>query len=130
VGETLFVHGGALARYLEGDGALDAINEGARAFFLGQSPLPEALHAEEGPVWYRGFALADDAATCAQLDAALAAAHANRMVIGHTVQDAGIGSACEGRVWRIDVGLARVYGGPIQALEITDAGTRVITGTR
>ena len=63
-------------------------------------------------------------------DDALAVVHAHRMVVGHTVQDAGITSACDGRIWRIDVGLARVYGGPIQVLEITAAGTRILTGTR
>jgi hypothetical protein len=40
------------------------------------------------------------------------------MVVGHTVQHQGVNSACDGRVWRIDVGLSRYFGGPIQALEI------------
>ena len=31
---------------------------------------------------------------------------AQRMVVGHTIQDAGINSACDGRVVRIDVGLS------------------------
>jgi hypothetical protein len=40
------------------------------------------------------------------------------MVVGHTVQRRGVNSACDGKVWRIDVGLSRYFGGPIQALEI------------
>ena len=129
VGDTLFLHGGALARYVESEG-IDEINDAARAFFLGEASLSPALTAEDGPVWYRGFASGDDTEMCARLDDALAAAHAQRMVIGHTKQPHGISFACEGHVARIDVGLARIYDGPIEVLEITAAGTRVISGTR
>jgi hypothetical protein len=53
------------------------------------------------------------------------------MVVGHSVQDHGITSACGDTVWRIDVGLARLYGGPIEVLELSpDAPPRVVTGTR
>jgi hypothetical protein len=53
-----------------------------------------------------------------------------RMVVGHTVQDQGINAACDGTVWRIDVGLSKAYGGPIQVLEIVDGVPKVLTGTR
>ena len=43
------------------------------------------------------------------------------MVVGHTVQQQGITSACDGKLWRIDVGLAEVYGGPIEVLEVRRA---------
>jgi hypothetical protein len=68
----------------------------------------------------------DDAETCALAAGVLAQIPAARMVIGHTVQDGGIRSACDGRVWRIDVGLARLYGGPMQALEIRGDSVRVL----
>eukprot|EP00541_Cyclophora_tenuis_P015205 CAMPEP_0116577876 /NCGR_PEP_ID=MMETSP0397-20121206/21386_1 /TAXON_ID=216820 /ORGANISM="Cyclophora tenuis, Strain ECT3854" /LENGTH=169 /DNA_ID=CAMNT_0004107187 /DNA_START=58 /DNA_END=567 /DNA_ORIENTATION=+ len=42
---------------------------------------------------------------------------ADRLVIGHTVQDQ-INSAMDGRVWRIDVGASAAYGGPTEVLEI------------
>ena len=35
---------------------------------------------------------------------------ARRMVVGHTIQAQGINSACEGRVYRVDVGLSRGCG--------------------
>lgn len=35
---------------------------------------------------------------------------AARMVVGHTIQDAGINAACGGRVFRIDVGLSKGCG--------------------
>ncbi|MFO0709468.1 MAG: metallophosphoesterase [Sandaracinus sp.] len=137
VGDTVFVHGGvtpAAARL-----GLDAVNHAARDFFLGEGPLSSILASEESPIWYRGYALEDGPEICAQLQGALEALHASRMVVGHTVQEGGITHACEGRVFRVDVGLARLYDGPIQALEITapysaamggTSGTRVIEGSR
>ena len=46
---------------------------------------------------------------------------AARMVVGHTIQEAGINSACDDRVFRIDVGLSKGCGnGEPQVLEIID----------
>jgi hypothetical protein len=47
-------------------------------------------------------------------------------VIGHTVQKGGITSACDARLWRIDVGLSRHYGGPTQVLEIRGDTVKVL----
>ena len=49
-----------------------------------------------------------------------------RMVVGHTPHDGGISSACDGQVWRIDTGLSKYYGGPLQALEIRGNDAQVI----
>ena len=44
---------------------------------------------------------------------------AERLVVAHTVQhELGVNAACDGRVWRVDVGLSAYYGGEPQALEI------------
>jgi hypothetical protein len=48
------------------------------------------------------------------------------MVMGHTVQDEGISSACEGRAWHVDVGMAAHYGGPVEVLEIVGDSVRVL----
>jgi hypothetical protein len=54
-----------------------------------------------------------------------------RMVVGHTVQKQGINAACDGSVWRIDVGLAKLYDGPIEVLELAvGAEPKVLKGTR
>jgi hypothetical protein len=122
VGDTVFVHGGLLPAHV--DYGFEAINRGVRAWMLGDAPrLPEVMDGEDSPVWLRLFAITDDAQACAVLQQALDRAHARRLVVGHTVQQQGINAACDGHVWRIDVGLARYYGGPMQALEI--AGERV-----
>jgi len=52
------------------------------------------------------------------------------MIVGHTTNPDGITSACDDRVWRIDVGLAAAYGGPIQVLELRPHGALVLTGQR
>jgi hypothetical protein len=51
---------------------------------------------------------------------------AKRMVMGHTVQRNGVNAACEGKAWRIDVGLSKFYGGPIQALAIEGDAVKVL----
>lgn len=124
VGDTALVHGGLTARHLER--GLDTINHDVRRFLLGQAPLPALLTAEDSPVWHRDFALREDPATCAALEDVLRRLDARRMVVGHTVQERGINAACDERVWRIDVGLARHYGGPTEVLEITGETVRVL----
>ena len=70
-------------------------------------------------------------ADCASAKATLTELGLARMVVGHTPQEHGINSACDGAVWRIDVGLAKHYMGPIEVLElIPGAEPRVLRGTR
>ncbi|HSR98285.1 MAG TPA: metallophosphoesterase [Kofleriaceae bacterium] len=127
VGDTVFSHAGVLGGWAS---RVDEVNQGARCWLDGQTrDPPAALTSDDGPVWTR--AAGSDGVDCAAVRTALAALHARRMVIGHTVQPGGITSACDDALWRIDVGLSRAYGGPIQVLELA-AGTppRIVTGTR
>ena len=41
------------------------------------------------------------------------------MVVGHTVHD-HITPRCEEKIWNIDTGMSRAYGGDIELLEIID----------
>jgi hypothetical protein len=66
---------------------------------------------------------------CTDLATALAQLGAKRMVVGHTVQHHGVNSACEGQVWRIDVGMARYFGGPIEVLAIRGSDVAVLRET-
>ena len=127
VGDTVFSHAGVL-----GDWALhvDDTNLSARCWLDGQAPEPPAvLAADDGPVWTRALGM-PGAADCAALDRALAALGAKRMVVAHTVQERGIDSDCDGKLWRIDVGLAKLYGGPIEVLSIEAGEAKVVRGTR
>ena len=53
-------------------------------------------------------------------------ANVRRLVIGHTVQEQGINSACDGRVWRIDVGMSKYYDGQVQVLELRGDVVKVL----
>ena len=87
---------------------------------------PELLLAGDGPVWSRHYSQAPGEEECACLGSALQIAGARRMIVGHTVQVDGISSACGGRVFRVDVGMAAAYGGKPSALEIAGDRIRII----
>jgi hypothetical protein len=75
--------------------------------------------------WNRRYGKDDP--DCRDLRKSLRYLDAENMVIGHTVQDDGINSKCDGEIWRVDIGMSAAFGGRggerIQALEITDYGT-------
>jgi hypothetical protein len=127
VGDSVFVHGGLLPAHV--DYGLDRINAEASAFLSGKlRSLPAALGGEEAPVWTRVYGGDVDAAACDALGRTLKSVGAKRLIVGHTVQKSGINAACQDRVFRIDVGLSAYYGdNPVQVLEITGSGARVLT---
>ena len=50
------------------------------------------------------------------------------MAVGHTPQQGGLSSACDDKVFRIDVGLAAHYGDhPVQVLEIENGAAKILT---
>jgi hypothetical protein len=130
VGDTIYSHAGVIGEFVT---QVDAVNMSSRCWLDGQAGGPEAapiaMRSEESPVWTRALGL--DPVDCAAVSAALGKLGVKRMVVGHTVQKTGITSACDGAVWRIDVGLAKLYDGPIEVLELVD-GTppKVLKGTR
>lgn len=124
VGDTVFVHGGVLPAHVKY--GIDRINREVSAWMNGDSRSPpEIIMAEDAPIWSRVFAEGSlGAGTCETLGKVLTSLSVKRMVIGHTVQKGGISSACDGKVWRIDVGLASFYGGPTEVLEIAGPEVR------
>jgi len=135
VGDSVFSHAGILPSHADA-ASLEAMNLASRCWLAGRGPQPAVLEDQDGPAWTRAYG--GDPVDCDALGRALDALGARRMVVGHTVQTGGISSACDGRLWRIDVGLAAVYGGPIQALAIasgtggtaSDTGVEVLDGRR
>lgn len=126
VGSTAFAHGGILPEHVQGLRELDA---GVRAWMTGDEASKTTVTAimdPQSPVWTRVYA-DDGDEVCRRLSLALVAMGAARMVVGHTVQKKGITSACDGRLWRIDVGLASRYGGAPQVLEIIGDEVRVLS---
>lgn len=124
VGDTLFAHGGIEPAVAER--GLDALNaELARFFEAGATP-PAWVTGEHGPLWSRELASSPSASVCARASETLRALGVRRIVVGHTVQDGGVKSYCDGRVWAVDVGLSAHYGGPTEVLEVTPEGARVL----
>jgi hypothetical protein len=123
VGESVFVHGGVLPKHVTY--GIDRINDEVHDWLLGNRPdCPSIVTAEDGPVWARHYSAAPGREECSTLQEVLTSLGAKRMVVGHTVQRAGISSACDGHVWRIDTGLSKHYGGKLEVLDIrSDAVT-------
>ncbi len=125
VGDAVFSHAGVIGDWA---GTVAATNLAARCWLDGQGPPPAVANAQDGPVWTR--ALGGEHVDCDAVRAALHTLGASRMVVGHTVQQPQhITSQCDGALWRIDVGMTKVFGGPIEVLELAPT-PHVIAGSR
>lgn len=124
VGSSVFVHGGLDPK--SAAKGIETLNRETSAWLRGQGSFPSFLKGARGPIWNRDYGAEPDARDCATLAASLRELGVKRMVVGHTVHPEGINSACDGQVWRIDVGMARHYGGRPQALEIIGDEVRII----
>lgn len=60
------------------------------------------LYGENGPLWYRGWALDDDEKVCGEIDGVLDKIGVRRLVMGHTINFTNIVSRCEGKILLID----------------------------
>ncbi len=127
VGDTVFAHAEPVGPFAT---QLEEVNMSSRCWLDGQGGSgyepPIAMTSEDSPVWTRAYGM--ETADCDAAKAAMTAIGVKRIVVGHTVQEK-INSVCDGAVWRIDVGLAKLYDGPIEVLEVYPT-PRVIQGTR
>ena len=124
VGDNVFVHGGVLPDHVAY--GIDEINSSAQAWLRGEADLPSVLQGSESPQWTRLYSRDPDSLACGVLEEALTALEAKRIVMGHTIQESGITSACDAQAWRIDVAMAAYYGGSVEVLEIVGDSVRVL----
>lgn len=122
VGDTVFVHGGLLPAHVRY--GIDKLNAETAAWMRGERAMPAIIDGPTAPLWTRVYS--DGAPDCASLGEALGMLGAKRMVVAHTPQESGINAACGEQVWRVDTGMAKAYGGPVQVLEIAGGAVRVI----
>jgi hypothetical protein len=127
LGATIFVHGGVTPRWARY--GIDRINREVSLWLRGDSAEPESSWGvDDGDrvMWTRQFSAGVDARDCAVLDESLAVLAARRMIVAHTVH-ATITARCDRKVWAVDVGMSRAYGGPLELLEmVDDEVTRVL----
>jgi hypothetical protein len=120
LGGTVFAHGGVVPRWARY--GIDKINEEVRQWLMGRTPEPESIQGvDDGDsvVWTRQFSSNVDDRDCAELEESLRLLGARRMIVAHTVHPE-ITPRCDNKVWAIDVGMSRYYGGNIQVLEIVN----------
>jgi hypothetical protein len=116
INDTLFLHGG-LAPDLP-ETTLEGLNRWVKQDLTPGQP-PGGAMARNGPLWFRGYALEDEATWEAGLTKVLGQLGAKRMVMGHTTtQDGRIRMRFGGRAVFIDTGLSTGYGRHLAALEL------------
>ena len=130
IGENVFAHGGVLPEHVAY--GIDEINSSAQAWLRGEADLPSVLSGSNSPQWTRLYSDDLDSGACSVLEEALNALQAKRIVVGHTIQESGIASACGRQAWRVDIGMAEYYatrteyGGSVAVLEIIGDSVRVL----
>jgi hypothetical protein len=126
LGDTIFVHGGVTPHWARF--GVERINSEIRRWFAGESGQPssamgtDAGNFDDIVVMSRHFSRDVSEDDCAMLEESLAILEAQRMIVAHSVLDE-ISAHCNERVWAIDVGMSRYYGGTVQVLEIVDGET-------
>ncbi|MBU1241163.1 metallophosphoesterase [Myxococcota bacterium] len=129
LGKVVFVHGGVLASHVRY--GFSRINRETSAFVRGRAPFPQIMRGSEAPTWVRRFSGQSTKKMCRELSDVLKAARAEVMVVGHTIQKHGISSACTGKVWRIDTGMAAAYGSQkVSVLAITRDSITPLGGSK
>lgn len=129
IGDYVFVHGGFLPRHTKY--SFDQINNIAKRFMLGEAHLEntrafrELFEGPHGILWTRAYST--EYPRHDQISYVNKKLGIKSMVVGHTVQDEGINSAVDGKVWRVDTGMSRAFGHrrKIQALEILNNGEKI-----
>ena len=130
INDTLFMHGGpstVLASL-----SVEELNQRYRAALSSVESLDAAdqtpLLSHDGPNWYRGAALCNEASETDVLKPLLAGLGVKRLVIGHTItRNLRVVSRFDGTVVKLDTGMNRpVYKGHPAALLLDHGNVRVI----
>ena len=125
VGSFLFVHAGIAPKHLTKN--IKEINQDMRDYLTspGSQFTPEFQEyymAYEGILWNREFSLGEP--DCNKIQKVLNHFKVGSMIVGHTVQEQGINSKCDKKIWKVDTGMSDAFGvnGKIQVLEILNDG--------
>ncbi|MBL8617030.1 MAG: metallophosphoesterase [Deltaproteobacteria bacterium] len=123
LGGVVFAHGGVGPAFAPRGAA--GLSADVRAALWTDPGAP--VLGPDGPLWLRDLVLLPEAEACPQLDAALAAMGATRMVVGHTTQASGrVLPRCGGRLLAIDTGISAHYGNKLAAVELVNGDARAL----
>ncbi|KAL2611244.1 hypothetical protein R1flu_022936 [Riccia fluitans] len=137
--DWLFAHGGILPHHVKY--GLERINSEVTKWMKGKQEqngqLPFiATRGFDSVVWSRLYSQdryerpEDKLKAGAVLEAALDAANAKGLIVGHTPQPYGANCEFKGKVWRIDVGMSSgVLHAPPEVLEIVGDKVRVLSAS-
>jgi hypothetical protein len=131
IDDILFMHGGIGPSFTESD--LNTVNNAVRSALRGRpvAGFTDILDNQDGPLWYRGFAMNAEANEAANVDAVLARFHVGHIVVGHTKRTPTIAPRFGGRVILTDVAVPSGASDPHAYLEIDHAAmTTVHRGQR
>jgi hypothetical protein len=128
IGKFMFVHGGFNERHLTK--SIPEINSRMRKYLEGNTDLYDQdfinyYMAYNGILWNRELSLGSP--DCEKLEKVLNHFNVNGLIVGHTVQENGINSKCNNKIWRVDTGMSDAFGSKknIQVLEILDDGKAI-----
>ena len=127
IGNWVFSHAGITER-ISKSYTIDQVNTFVRSYLLGNG-IMDRDHELMDMFWHRRYNTPTDD-TCKTIKGSLENWQAKNMAIGHTVQEFGINSICDGSLWKVDVGLSGAFHNRKEAdvtevLEILDDGDKV-----
>tara|TARA_B100000767_G_scaffold65233_1_gene61556 strand:- start:4083 stop:4970 length:888 start_codon:yes stop_codon:yes gene_type:complete len=125
IGDFLFVHAGITPKHLTK--TIKEINDEMRNYLKTpgakySKEFSEYYLAFEGILWNREMAVGNP--DCNSLNKVLNHFKVGSMIVGHTIQEQGINSKCDNKIWKVDTGMSDAFGddGKIQILEILNNG--------
>ena len=126
INDILFMHGGLGPMFPTAN--MSQINDAVRAALRSQpqTNFADILDNEQGPLWYRGFALNDEASEQANVQATLTRFGVARIVVGHTKRAPTIVSRFGGRVILADVAVPSGATDPHAYLDINNGVMTVV----
>ena len=128
IGDYLFIHAGILPKHLNRNICLNSnqficgINDLMRQLLNKQIShndprIKKYFTDPDSLLWTRD--LGGENVNCKDVEAVTTCLNLKSIIVGHSIQPNGINSKCNGKLWRVDVGLSNTFGAnPMSVLEI------------